>query len=608
MYAVTSRILSYLNNSQRYIDLELALAETMPDDAWSRDVEAEYWLREKDFMALPEDCSESRTKELEAEVDRLKHECLATYVPKFPVVHTCLLLGAISSDWDSTFLHRVGGRPWNSAPDWGGKYMWQPGCTVIDLTDRAYAFVLPAEKSCCEGDDQPYPALQPISGHRWLRGFGLHSKNPDSDEVWISGGKTAAPVMSKQALQEVWPSFLPDEKNNKDSRDEQSKDEGNDDEHATSDCDELENDDDEKDSSGRAEQEAPASRQRKRELEDSSDERVVGIVDQLLDSCPKERLLVLKVTQNFLPELERYTREHPERFAAEHPGTVPLLLAALSQGRAYITHLELSRFNALSGDQVVELVEAVVARNAGMLREEKKPLELLDLSFNASITPDDIACILNVTDLKELLIWDNPGLPLEKVAKVVGGRVAKVTTRAGFLAPLEKWVRQCHEDAQDPVRVQPAPPTAPTRTRIRQVVWMMLVTQKADDASKPPTDLDAQRRVPLGTLSLEDFDTETLAMMLHPMRYRMAYSRNDYNCIFTELVTFPHHDAWTPLAELYTSLASIEKFMSHKSIVEKANDLITDRWPLIFPLMMATGNIEVRRFLMSTFLPPYQCH
>ncbi|RMD44114.1 hypothetical protein DV735_g983, partial [Chaetothyriales sp. CBS 134920] len=149
--SLASRILSYLNNNQRYIDLELASATTIPDDVWSHDAVEEYWLREEALKSLP---IESRTKGLEAEVAQLQQEYLASYMPKFPVVHTCLLLGAISSDWDSTYLHTARNRPWNLAPDWGSKYMWQPGCTVFDLTDRAYAFVLPAEKCL----SSPFPA------------------------------------------------------------------------------------------------------------------------------------------------------------------------------------------------------------------------------------------------------------------------------------------------------------------------------------------------------------------------------------------------------------------------------------------------------------------
>ena len=54
----------------------------------------------------------------------------------------------------------------------------------------------------------------------------------------------------------------------------------------------------------------------------------------------------------------------------------------------------------------MELVEAVVAQNANLKGGEAEPLELLDLSFNASVTRNYIERILNTIDvkIKELLI------------------------------------------------------------------------------------------------------------------------------------------------------------------------------------------------------------
>ena len=89
----------------------------MPDEEWSQDIVAEYKLHEKDLKKLLKDCSELRIQELKTEVNQLKHESLATYVLKFPVVHTCMLLGAISSDWNDGILHRICHQPWNSAPN-----------------------------------------------------------------------------------------------------------------------------------------------------------------------------------------------------------------------------------------------------------------------------------------------------------------------------------------------------------------------------------------------------------------------------------------------------------------------------------------------------------
>ncbi|KAH8755339.1 hypothetical protein F5883DRAFT_570966 [Diaporthe sp. PMI_573] len=357
--------------------------------------------------------------------------------------------------------------------------------------------------------------------------------------------------MSEEELQAVWPSFLQEERNKKDDKDEGSEDEDDEDEddgdedgedeeiknedvkdeNTTSNHDKIENGNGENEArNGNAKQEAPAPKKCKRGPESSSSNgRVLGSIDDLLESCPPKKLRGLKATKQFLPELQHCVREHPEKFAAGHPGAVPLLLAALGQGRGCIQDLKLSRFKALSGDQVVELVEAVAARNANLIIGEDVPLKLLDLSFIDSVTPHHIERILDTTDIKikELLIWDNAGLPLEEVAKVAGGRIGKVTTRAGFLAALEKWVRQCFPRAQPPIRIQPVPPTAPTQMPIRQVVWMMLVTEEPD-ASKPLTDRDRQLNVPVGTLSIENFDVETLATILHPRHPEEAYTEVTY--------------------------------------------------------------------------------
>ncbi|EPS37709.1 hypothetical protein H072_8544 [Dactylellina haptotyla CBS 200.50] len=367
--------------------------------------------------------------------------------------------------------------------------------------------------------------------------------------------------MSKKALQEIWPSFLRDDKSDRNDRD------GN----AAGSYDEERNENSKgKDRISEAEEEIISSRKNRKKI--SYDERFLGNIDQLLDSYSEKQFLALQETKDFLPQLERYSREHPETFF-ERPGVVPLLLAALTQGEAYVSSLELSRFKALSGNQVVELVETVVARNTKM-SGEKRALESLDISFNGSVTPEDIA------------------------PKVVDGRIAKVTTRAGFLAPLEKWAKQTYD--ADPVRIWPPPPTTPTKMRVRQVVWMTLLTQKID-FTKPATEVDSQFRIPLGALSLEDFDTERLALNLHPDYHFKAYARTDHNRVFAELVAFPHYDAWTPLAEIYTSLARIEKFMSHKSIVDKMQGLLLDRWPLIFPLMMAMGDAKSEWAVTSPF-------
>ncbi|GAW23135.1 hypothetical protein ANO14919_126850 [Xylariales sp. No.14919] len=317
--------------------------------------------------------------------------------------------------------------------------MWEPGCTVIDACEGSYAFVLPAEKMCSWGKDQPYPARQPISGHRWLRAFGLH-EDRYTDVVWNYETCWEARVMSKEALQEVSPSLLWDGKrNNEEERGESENEDEN-------------------------EAEAPASRKRAREP-DSFDENLLMV-------CPKGKLTALK---RKIRLLRRYTEEHPERFAAGCPGAVPLLLEALTHKRKRIADLVLNKFRALSGGQVVELAQGVVAHNAKFSGGEVKPLKLLDLSFIAAVKPEHVARILEVTGgLGELIIWDNPTLRWEEVAGVADGRIAKFTSRAGFLAPWQKWITGMREVIMTldnpPLRAQPMPPTAPTKVRIRQMV------------------------------------------------------------------------------------------------------------------------------------------
>lgn len=90
---------------------------------------------------------------------------------------------------------------------------------------------------------------------------------------------------------------------------------------------------------------------------------------------------------------------------------------------------------------MVGLVKAIVdlnVENTVTKEGRPKPLALLDISFLNSVTLANLESILDFTDLNELLIWDNPSLPQEEVAKVAKGRIAKLTTRARFLEPLER--------------------------------------------------------------------------------------------------------------------------------------------------------------------------
>ncbi|GAW23136.1 hypothetical protein ANO14919_126860 [Xylariales sp. No.14919] len=98
---------------------------------------------------------------------------------------------------------------------------------------------------------------------------------------------------------------------------------------------------------------------------------------------------------------------------------------------------------------------------------------------------------------------------------------------------------------------------------------------------------------PLATLSLEDLDLQTLVMLLHTKHSSTMIDLlgpRDPNRIFAELVALPLHDAWAPLAEFYTSVARFEDFMSHGQAT--APQMLTDRWPLAFALMMGTGKVK----------------
>ncbi|KAI0443031.1 hypothetical protein F4803DRAFT_517156 [Xylaria telfairii] len=153
------------------------------------------------------------------------------------------------------------------------------------------------------------------------------------------------------------------------------------------------------------------------------------------------------------------------------------------------------------------------------------------------------------------------------------------------------------------VRIQPATPTAPTKVRIRQVVWMTLLAHEVDAAaSQLRHAAGALCNRPLATLSLEDLDLQTLAVLLHPSSYKDVYSSKDPNRIFAKLVALPYHDAWGSLDEFYKSMARIEKFMSNEYILTSPG-VVIDRWPLVFPLMTATGNVE-SRYALSSPLPP----
>ncbi|KAI0913952.1 hypothetical protein F4823DRAFT_575032 [Ustulina deusta] len=62
--------------------------------------------------------------------------------------------------------------------------------------------------------------------------------------------------------------------------------------------------------------------------------------------------------------------------------------------------------------------------------------------------------------------------------------------------------------------------------------------------------------------------------MMHPM-HRSAYLNNELPN------SMQLHDIWMPLAEFYTSLALIEKFMALETIIKYGHGVAEDQWPLV---------------------------
>ena len=91
--------------------------------------------------------------------------------------------------------------------------MWDPGCTVIDITmPYSYGMILPAQRSCGTAKEEICRSLRlrPLDGHDWLRGSGGENEAyPDGDRVWIEGEDEPAPVTSIDAVHKVWPLFPP---------------------------------------------------------------------------------------------------------------------------------------------------------------------------------------------------------------------------------------------------------------------------------------------------------------------------------------------------------------------------------------------------------------
>lgn len=533
--------------------------------------------------------------------------------------------------------------------------MWEEGCAVIDLTDYSYAFVRLGchPHGIASKETSPSLGFRLLDGHQWLTEFKKQHDNPEIDGVWVEGDDKPAPVTSIEALREAWP-FFPSESNS-DSADSESEDteetndgsirteyvriEGDDEpdpvtsieawresqpesmpsgsDNVSEDTEEMDNEEIEhkdvntdeealasqkKDSpashreampKSRTE-EAPVSRKRKREPE-SIDQRIWRTIEELLVSRSPRKLSVQKRNKAFQPLLKRYVEEHPEHFAVKHPGAVPLLLSAFTHGRSSISDLDLHLLQSLSGDQVVELVKGVVAHNGTIHGRATETLKMLDISFNASVTVEHVGRIVDVTNLDELLMWHNPGLRFEEIMMVADGRIRKVTTRAGFLAPLKRWVMQ-----NAPTENNSTQPPPPTELRICQIVWMTLGTAKVDASAVRP-DVHYSLRIPKGKLSLEEVGVDTVATLLHPEFYDMVYRKScQPNIAFSQLVTMPYYDSSAPLREIYTSVARIERYMSNEYLTDMYCTSSIQRRLSVFPLLMATGNEQVSSLLAST--------
>ncbi|KAH8751621.1 hypothetical protein F5883DRAFT_577594 [Diaporthe sp. PMI_573] len=302
--------------------------------------------------------------------------------------------------------------------------------------------------------------------------------------------------------------------------------------------------------------------------------------------------------------------KHPEHFAPKHPGAVPLILAAFTYAKTSIKDLDLHHFRDLSGKQVVELVKGALAHNADVYKRAPKDLQVLDISFNRLVGKDDIVDMVAETTLDELIIWHNPGLSREDVAQASKGRIAKVTTRAGFLAPLKKFAEENGHSKKSLRPYKPAPPIAsPLPVKIRQVIWMMIGSTEVDP-SAPRPDLAGQLPIPEGKLSLEAVDLDTLSVLLHPKCHSTIggiYKYKDRNKAHAQLVALPYHDAMVSLAEFYTSIARFETFMSNEDFIDDGYDCVSERWTLAFPLLMAMGS-EHSEYIVTAPFPPESFH
>ncbi|KAH8743528.1 hypothetical protein F5883DRAFT_592642 [Diaporthe sp. PMI_573] len=329
-------------------------------------------------------------------------------------------------------------------------------------------------------------------------------------------------------------------------------------------------------------------------------------IQEMLSNYTKNKLSSHRFEDDFPTLVHDFIRAHAQQFTPTMPGTVPLLLTALGHQPwklCYVSRLDLSRFQKLPGDTVAELVRAVVDGNRDFLIKKREknvrglePLELLDVSFNRTVTPDHVARILDMTRLGELRIWDNPGLAGAASDK----RIAKLTNRERFLESFQRLIARQAERRRrrTAIRIQPTPPMGPGPARIRQLVWTTLET---DEDKEPTSIVEYMRLPPPKRVSLAQLDADRLSWILHPRFHQELERVKEEVHVFAETVAFPLHDVWAPLDEVYTSAARFEKTMTTSDMINRGRDIIDDRWPLKLPLLMATGCESDSRAITSPF-------
>ncbi|KAL2272100.1 hypothetical protein FJTKL_08458 [Diaporthe vaccinii] len=399
-----SRIMTYLKKNQRYVKLDMVEAKTISDYEWGRDVkteEIECWRK----MHEPLPTRHIRRRELNDEYRKLKEEGVESHIPRFPFIQKCLFLGAVTHSWRFWRLNSVQQRPWNVAPDARGDDMWDSGATIIDMTKFSCATILPGHRIGCWSPKENFRnfRLRPLDGHTWLKGFGEEQSLSYLNHARIIGAKNwRVPVTSMEDIREVWPAFPPDPPSaDSDSELGENKTRQNDGE-TVEEALELKT---EGPPPLRTDQPADTSRKRKREPEPDEQQRVWDTIAELLISPSSAKLGSRKKQGNFQPHLKRFMYEHPELFASEHPGAVPLLLTAFVYSSKAIKDLDLHQFRSLSGDQVVDLVRGVVDHNKIVYKRAAPDLKILDISFNPFVTLDHLAHIVELTALDELIVW-----------------------------------------------------------------------------------------------------------------------------------------------------------------------------------------------------------